>query len=289
MTAPATMAATATAAATTATAASRLLPRLLRPPPPTYGTSQISAATAITPTATLTQITAMFAFNATTALNPRTGYPRGTNAVESLIPSFTLATMVSIIKILVIMLTRLVCAPIGILSLKILPVMRILLIPRIPPWRIPVSGSNNIGGRISVIRGPSISIAEIVIQHSIQKPITVIKDPWRIGANPGCGVKVLGRGGISLTIRVLTIGGWRHWGGRASSQQNCHHKDKTQLFHTYLRKFILFPMISGVAYSLRRFPCFDPNAKVTLVKLTTKMVFISFFPRSLSTAVHNQG
>jgi hypothetical protein len=138
-----------------------------------------------------------------------TGCPRGMNATESLIPAFTLATMVSIIKILVIMLTGLMFAPIGILPLKILPVMRILLIPGIPPWRIPVIGSYNIGGGISVIGCPSICIAEIVIQHSIQKPITVIKGPWRIGPNPRCRVRVLRLGCISipLAIRALTIGG----------------------------------------------------------------------------------
>ena len=40
--------------------------------------------------------------------------------MESLMPTSPLATMVPIIKILVIMLTSMVSAPIGILSLKIL-------------------------------------------------------------------------------------------------------------------------------------------------------------------------
>ena len=87
--------------------------------------------------------------------------------MESLIPTSPLAAMVLIIKILVIMLTNVMSAPIGILLFKSLPVMRIALIPRIPLRRIPVIGSDNIGGRISVIRGPAILIAEELIQYSI--------------------------------------------------------------------------------------------------------------------------
>ena len=80
--------------------------------------------------------------------------------MESLIPTFPLAPMVRIIKILVITLTNAMSAPIGILLFKSLPVMRIVLIPRIPPRLIPGIGSDNIDGRISVIRGPAILIAE---------------------------------------------------------------------------------------------------------------------------------
>ena len=57
----------------------------------------------------------------------------GADAMESLIPTGTLAAMVPVIKILVITLISLVFAPIGILSLKILPVMRLSLIPLMPP------------------------------------------------------------------------------------------------------------------------------------------------------------
>ncbi len=86
---------------------------------------------------------------------------------ESLLPSFAVATMVPIIKILVIPLTITVAAPIGIPLSKSLPVLRTLLIPRIPLRRIPIIGSYNIDRRISVIRGPSISIAIKIIQHAI--------------------------------------------------------------------------------------------------------------------------
>jgi hypothetical protein len=82
-------------------------------------------------------------------------------------PASALASMILVIKILVIMVTGAVAAPIGIPLLKILPVMRIALIPRIPLRRIPDLGSDNIGGRISVIRGPAILIAEVLIQQSI--------------------------------------------------------------------------------------------------------------------------
>ena len=87
--------------------------------------------------------------------------------MESLIPTFPLAAMVFIIKILVISLTNAMSAPIGVLLFKTLPVMRIVLIPRIPLRRIPVIGSDNIGGRVSVIRGPAILIAEEMLQYSI--------------------------------------------------------------------------------------------------------------------------
>jgi hypothetical protein len=93
----------------------------------------------------------------------RSGYRR-TDAMEALIPASPLAVMVFIIKILVITLTNPMPAPIGILLFKIPPVMRIALIPRIPLRRIPIIGSDNIGGRVRVIRGPPILIAEELIQ-----------------------------------------------------------------------------------------------------------------------------
>jgi hypothetical protein len=95
-----------------------------------------------------------------------------------------MTAMVLIIKILVITPTMLVGAPIGIALSKTLPVMRILLIPRIPPWSIPVIRSDDIGRSIGIIRGPSVVITEKVIQNSIQKPITVVMDPRCIRTDP---------------------------------------------------------------------------------------------------------
>jgi hypothetical protein len=92
--------------------------------------------------------------------------------------------MVPVIKILVIMLTRLVSAPIRILSLKIFPVLRMSLIPRIPPRPIPVIGSYNIDRRICVIWGKANPGAEEEIQEAIQEPVTLVKDPRRIRPNP---------------------------------------------------------------------------------------------------------
>ena len=89
------------------------------------------------------------------------------NAMESLIPTFPLAAMVFIIKILVISLTNAMSAPIGILLFKITPVLRIALIPDLPLRRIPVVRPDNIGGRIGVIRSPAILIAEEMLQYSI--------------------------------------------------------------------------------------------------------------------------
>ncbi len=87
--------------------------------------------------------------------------------METSLPAFALAMMVPVIKILVIMLARMVLAPIGIPTGEILPVLRMLLIPGIPLRLVPVIGSDHIGGRISIIRGPPILIAVVVIQHSI--------------------------------------------------------------------------------------------------------------------------
>jgi hypothetical protein len=75
--------------------------------------------------------------------------------------------MVHFIESLVITLTFSVSAPIGIGPLKILPVMRVSLIPRPPLRLIPVIGSYNIDGRIRVIRAPSVLRAEKIIQQSI--------------------------------------------------------------------------------------------------------------------------
>ncbi len=77
-----------------------------------------------------------------------TGASWGANALESFIPTCSLAIMVPIIKILVIVPTHLVSAPFRMLALKIIPVLRMCLIPPIPPRRIPVIGSDDIDLRI---------------------------------------------------------------------------------------------------------------------------------------------
>lgn len=92
---------------------------------------------------------------------------RKTAYLEAFIPTFPVAAMVLIVKTPVIMPAITVTAPIGILLLKGVPVMRIFLIPRIPLRLIPLIGPDNMGGRISVIRAPAILIAEKMIQHSI--------------------------------------------------------------------------------------------------------------------------
>jgi hypothetical protein len=86
---------------------------------------------------------------------------------ESSMPTFPLAMMVLIIEILVITLTNAMSAPIRVLLFQSLPVMRMVLIPRMPMRGIPYLGSDDIGGRISVIRGPAILIAEKLIQQSV--------------------------------------------------------------------------------------------------------------------------
>jgi hypothetical protein len=86
---------------------------------------------------------------------------------ESFLPPSPLATMVHFIETLVITLTFSVSGPIGILSLEILPVIRVSLIPPLPLRLIPVIGSYNIGGRIRVIRGPSVLRSKKIIQQTL--------------------------------------------------------------------------------------------------------------------------
>jgi len=105
-------------------------------------------------------------------------------ALESFLPATALATMVLFIKFLTIMLGMPVFTPIRILPLKTLPVLRPPLIPRRPSRTIPVFGSDNITGRISVIWSPTLVRAVKIVQDAIQKPITVVIDPRRIRPHP---------------------------------------------------------------------------------------------------------
>jgi hypothetical protein len=156
----------------------------------------------------------------------RSGGVGRTHTAVASIPTVTMATMVLIIKILVITPSILVGAPIGILLSKTLPVMRILLIPRIPPRSIPVIRSYDIDRSIGVIRSPSIVIAEKVIKDSIQKPIAVVIGPRCIRPNPRCRVRILGRGWIVIASITLSIRRCRHYAHRASSQQGSYHQNK---------------------------------------------------------------
>jgi hypothetical protein len=133
--------------------------------------------------------------------------------MKSFMPTFALAVMVPVIEIFVIAVTILVTAPIGILAMEIIPVIRMFLVPCLPLRRIPVVRPDNISRRVSVIRGPPIFRAEKVIQDSIREPITVVKDPRGISPNPRCRDGMKGRRGIDLSIS-----GYRHGAQGASSQ-----------------------------------------------------------------------
>jgi hypothetical protein len=93
--------------------------------------------------------------------------------------------MVLLKKFLTITLTLAVSAPIRILPLKTLPVLRLSLIPCQPSRSIPGFGPDNIGGSISVIWGPTVIRTVKIVQDAIQKPITVVIDPRRIRPHPG--------------------------------------------------------------------------------------------------------
>ncbi len=106
-------------------------------------------------------------------------------ALESFLPPTALATMVLLIKFLIIMLALPVFMPIRIPPMKTLPVLRLHLIPRKPSRTIPGFGSVNIAGIISVIWGPTVIRTVKIVQDTIQKPITVVIDPRRIRPHPG--------------------------------------------------------------------------------------------------------
>ncbi len=149
---------------------------------------------------------------------PGTGGP---GALESSIPTSTLAAIVAVIKILVIVPANRVFAPLRILPLKIRPVLGMAPIPRIPARRVPIIGSDNIDLRIGVIRGKSDLRAEKVIQDPIQEPITLEKGPGRIVPNIRLDDNRLDRVGI-----VIALGGTRsrrHADG-ASSQHDCQQQ-----------------------------------------------------------------
>ena len=120
--------------------------------------------------------------------------------MKSFMPTFALAVMVPVIKIFVIAVTILVTAPIGILAMKIIPVIRMFLIPGVPPRSVPVIRPGNISRSVSVIRGPPIFRAEKVIQDAMREPITVVKDPRGISPHPRCRDGMNGRRGIDLSI-----------------------------------------------------------------------------------------
>jgi hypothetical protein len=127
--------------------------------------------------------------------------PRVVSGREAFLPTGALAIIVLIIKNLVITLTIMVATPVGILAMKIHPIIRVFLVPRVPPGCIPVIRSDDVGRWISVIGIPAILRAKKVIENAMQKPIAVVKDLWRIGPNPRSGVKILGRGRIDLGAR----------------------------------------------------------------------------------------
>ena len=205
-------------------------------------------------------------------------------------PTSPLAMMVLIIKILAIALAGMMSAPIGILSLKICPVMRISLVPRIPLRLIPVIGSDNIGRRIRIIWGPAILISEksnrgfhLKTNHPGNRSKAYYSQPTGSSKDPGAGVDSCTRHNPERKkVRTSPRSRLR--------QQNYQCNNKTKPFHTYLRKLhYVCHMISGVADRPRRSPGLDPNAKVVLVRLSPKMG-LSAFPRvSLATALPHQG
>jgi hypothetical protein len=162
-----------------------------------------------------------------------------------------MTTMMPIVKILVVKLPVAMGAPIGIPLSKIPPIMRILLIPGLPTGRIPVRGSDNIGGSIGIIRGPAILIAVKIIQHTIVKPIALVINPRRIGPHPRRHARSRSRGSIVTAFIVRNGSGGSHFADGAPRQRNCQCNDKNLIFHTYLSQVNpFFPMISGAALSL---------------------------------------
>ena len=88
-------------------------------------------------------------------------------ALKSFLPPGALAAMMLLKKFLTITLTLAVSAPIRILPLKTLPVLRPPVIPCQPSRSIPGFGSDNIVGSISVIWSPTVFRAEKIVQGAI--------------------------------------------------------------------------------------------------------------------------
>ncbi len=159
-------------------------------------------------------------------------------ALEASIPTSPLAAIVAIVKILVIVAAHLVIAPLRILALEIIPVLRMGLIPGIPPRRIPVPGSDDIDLRIGVVRGESNFRAEKVVENPIYKPVALVKGPGRI-------IPHIGGHDIALSGRRSG-----HRADRAPSQQNYQQQKSNAPLHDYPHNsFLVGPMISGLALS----------------------------------------
>ena len=88
-------------------------------------------------------------------------------AIVPSLPARALAVMVPVIKGLIIMVADPVVAPIGVVVVKMFPIDRMGLIPGVPSRSVPMSGPDNIGRRIGIIRGPAILWAKKVIQDAI--------------------------------------------------------------------------------------------------------------------------
>jgi hypothetical protein len=78
-----------------------------------------------------------------TAIIIRAMWTAVVTVIKPFVPTGAMAAMVLMIKNLVITVTKPVVDPVGILSMKTCPVMRVSLIPRIPPGRIPVIRSDD--------------------------------------------------------------------------------------------------------------------------------------------------
>jgi hypothetical protein len=123
-------------------------------------------------------------------------------ALESLLPPTPLAMLVLLKEFPTITLILPMFAPIRILPLKTLPISRLPLVPRHPSRSIPGLGSDNIAGRISVIRSPTVIGAVKIVQNAIQKPITVVVDPRRIRPDPGRLIGIRRRGRIIIALSI---------------------------------------------------------------------------------------
>lgn len=150
---------------------------------------------------------------------------------DAFMPPGALTVMVLLVKPPVITMTLPVFGPMGIGPMEILPINRMSLVPRMPPRPIPVWRSDDIGGRVSVIRSPSISRAEKVAQDAVQEPIAVVIDPGCIRPHPRCRVNIRGRRWIRIDLSLRR----RRCGrDRASSQHYCQRQNKNYLFHAFL-------------------------------------------------------
>jgi hypothetical protein len=128
----------------------------------------------------------------------------------SFMPAPAMAAMIPVVKAHVIITALPVLAPMGIVTNKIFPVMGMPFIPHFPLRTVPFHRSDDVSGGIIVIRGPSVSGTEVMVQYAVLKPVTVVIGPRRIRPDPRRCVRIRGWRWVGIGYIPLGITRRRH-------------------------------------------------------------------------------